>query len=124
MEFSLELTLLTSLKIIFMYGAMKPGMVFDFLPRVFDWVLHWLPMEAQLYLKKPLYDCVFCMASVWGLLFTYQYFEITVDYVFLILQVGGVNYLVATIIGWYHDQEEKNERLHEQALFKEKEATK
>jgi hypothetical protein len=122
--YSLELSIITSLKVIFIYTAMKPGMILDFLPRFYDWLLHFLPAKAELYLRKPLYDCLFCCSSVYGILFTYQYFSFTVPYLFLILQAAGINYLVATVINWFHDQEEKNEKYHAEALYKEKEAAK
>ena len=88
---------------------MKPGNILFPLRQFFDWALHWLPEKVDLYLRKPLYDCVFCMGSLWGMAFTTRYFALTIDYLFLLLQVAGLNYIIASILRWYHDQAEKEE---------------
>ncbi len=121
---SIEITILTSLKICFAYGSMKEGNIFFFMQRFFAWLLKPLPIKTQLYLARPLWQCLFCMSSVYGIIFTYKYFEFSIEYLFLILQIAGLNYLISTIIRWYHDMEEKNEPYHEERLEEEKEAAK
>ena len=122
---NLIVTILTSLKIFFAYGAMKPGNILFPLRQFFDWALHWLPEKVDLYLRKPLYDCVFCMGSLWGMAFTTRYFALTIDYLFLLLQVAGLNYIIASILRWYHDQAEKeeDEQAHKEIEKKEDAAT-
>jgi hypothetical protein len=75
-----------------MYGAMKPGNIFFFLRLFFEYLLNFFPPKWQLELSKPLFECVFCMSSVWGIAFTAiaGHFSISVDYAFLILEIAGL----------------------------------
>jgi hypothetical protein len=88
----------TSLMITFMWGAMQVGMIFFWLTQLIDRGLSNLPIKMHLWLRKPLYDCLFCMSSFWGILFTFKYFSFSFNYLFLLLTIGGINYLISTFI--------------------------
>lgn len=100
----MELTFLTSLKIVFVYAAMKEGMILFPLRRLFESMLSLAPASINFFLRKPLFDCLFCMSSIWGIIFTYFAFDFTLQYLFLILQVAGLNYLLSIAIQWFNQQ--------------------
>lgn len=95
---TIQLIAITSLKIVFMWAAMRPGMVFYPLRLMIDSLLMQLPTTAMLYARKPLYDCLFCMSSVWGFLFTVHVAELSMAYLTMLLAVGGLNYLIQQLI--------------------------
>ncbi len=88
----------TSLMITFMWGAMQVGMIFFWLQQLIDKGLSYFPIKIHLILRKPLYECIFCMSSFWGVLFTAKYFSFSLNYLYLILTIGGINYLISTFI--------------------------
>jgi hypothetical protein len=96
--FNLEATILVSLKILFVYGAMKEGMILFKLRQFFDLILSPLPANIRLSLMHPLYNCLFCMSSFWGIIFTLYHFELSFAYLFFLLQIAGINYLLSLII--------------------------
>lgn len=113
----LTIILITSLKIIFMYGAMQEGEILFFLRRFFEWCLSKLPIKAEQYLRKPLFDCMFCMSSIWGFTFLVLPMPYILD---LILSIAGLNYLWSALVGFLHagkdvaeEQREDVETLHE-----------
>lgn len=120
-QMNLEVTILTSLKIAFMYAAMKPDMIFYPLRLFFEWILKPLPIKVQLYLSKPLFDCIVCMGSFWTIVFTLNIFSFSLEYLMFLFQVAGLNYLISTVIRFFHDQAEKDEVYHEELLKKEEE---
>lgn len=100
---SLEIALTASLQILFIWGAMQEGMILFPLRRAIDTLLEkvsivWLMIG--LILRKPLYDCLFCMSSVWGIIFTAKYFSLSWNYLTLLFCIGGINYLIQMLITW------------------------
>lgn len=91
-----------------MYGAMKEGMIFHKLQCFFIWLLSPLSADQAEYWSKPLYACLFCMGSFWGVIFTsfYVQWEWSIgfmwEYAMLLFCIAGVNYLIATFIGFVH----------------------
>jgi hypothetical protein len=105
----LSLAIITSLKILFVFAAMKEGMILFSLRRIIDWMIDPLPVGVFLWLRKPLYDCLFCMSSVWGIIFTYQYAAFAWHYLTLLFAVGGINYIIQT----FCSKKEEEESLYE-----------
>ncbi|HRH61220.1 MAG TPA: hypothetical protein PL045_11650 [Chitinophagaceae bacterium] len=60
-----------------------------------------LPPEINLWLRKPLFECLFCMSSVWGILFTIPIFSFTWHYITMLFALAGFNYIVQLIISHY-----------------------
>jgi len=92
----LEAVAITSLKILFVWGAMQEGNILFILRRAMDWMIEPLPPRVFLIVRKPLYDCLFCMASVWGTILSWH---VTNDhlswlYVQFLFAVAGLNYLI------------------------------
>ncbi len=99
----LALVVVTSFKIIFIYTAMKEGMIFHFIPRLFEHLWAALPaknwaLTLACYARKPLYGCPVCMASIWGTLFTLSKFSLTWDYLLFLFAIGGCNYIIDSLI--------------------------
>lgn len=118
--YNIQLTVLTSLKVVFIYAAMKPGMIFHPLRLFFDWCLKPFPVKWQLYLAKPLYDCLVCQASFWTIIFTLNIFSVSIGYLFFLFQVGGLNFILSLWIHWSHDQAKKDEPYHDEIVKEEK----
>jgi len=100
----LAFVLLTSFKIMFVYVAMKEGMIFHFVPILIEHLFaallpakNWA-LTFACYARKPLYGCVICMSSIWGVLFSLNRFSFSVEYLFFLFAVGGLNYLFDSII--------------------------
>src|SRR5690242_7557171 len=105
----LEVILLTSLKIIFIYGAMQEGEILFWLRQLLERFVALFPAKYQFYLRKPLFDCMFCMSSVWGLIFLFLPMPLFVE---IILSVAGLNYLLSALVGFLHaakDEAESNQ---------------
>ena len=69
-----------------------PGMLLNFMEPVLS---HRLP----LWLKKPLYECMICMASVWTTVFwLVAHRPVTPVLLFAVLVVAGVNTLVCVVL--------------------------
>lgn len=92
------LAVITSFKIVFVWAAMQEGMVLFWLRRVIDIITYLLPAWVYLRIRKPLYDCLTCMAGVWGMIFTAEYFEWSWQYLQLLFLIGGINYLLDCLI--------------------------
>jgi hypothetical protein len=105
----LTLIFITSLKCLFVYEGMKEGNVLSWLRLLFIRLLLLTPHWFEQYAKKPLYDCLFCFGSLWGILFTFQYFSFTWQYLTLLFAIAGMNYLVGTFIGFVHWWQEEDE---------------
>jgi hypothetical protein len=102
----LAIILTTSLKIIFMYGAMQEGEILFWLRRLFENFVSLFPVSVQFYLRKPLFDCMFCMSSVWGLTFILLPLPFWLD---IILCVAGLNYIWSSLIGFLHVEKDEAE---------------
>lgn len=96
--YSPQLVLFTSLKIVFVWGAMHKGGVLFPLRWLLESILNLLPLKVEMILCKPFYDCLFCMSSVWGTLFTIQYFSFSWAYLQLLLTIGGLNYILQYLL--------------------------
>ena len=105
----LQLAILTSLKILFVHAAMKEGMILFWLRRIIDSVLQPLPVLLQLWIRKPLYECLFCMSSVWGMLFTIDLWSLTWEYLQFLMAVAGVDYIIQWLV---MDEKEEDHGLH------------
>jgi hypothetical protein len=113
MQDSLALIAVTSLKIFFMYVAMKEGMIFHIIPRLFEKLWAALPaknwaLTLACYARKPLYGCSICMASIWGTIFTISRFSLTWDYLLFLFAVGGLNYIIDSLIAKSKDEGKEN----------------
>ena len=94
----MEIIFTTSLKILFVWAAMQPGMILYPIRWLMDQLLYLLPIKIMLYSRKPLYDCMFCMASVWGFVFTREYWALSWDYFNLLFAIAGLNYIIEFLI--------------------------
>jgi hypothetical protein len=112
MIYGLELTALTSLKIVFIYEAMKPGNILFPLRRLLEKLLSYLPEKVNLYVRKPLFSCLFCAGSLWTLFFTFNIIAFSWQYLFFIFQVAGLNYIISLPVHWFTDQAEKDLPTH------------
>lgn len=105
---------LISLKIIFMYGAMQEGEVLFWFRQLLEKFVAMFPVNVQFYLRKPLFDCLFCMSSVWGVTFVFLPMPLFID---IILSVAGLNYLWSALVGFLHaakdEAEERTTELEE-----------
>lgn len=104
----IELVLLTSLKILFVYKAMHEGMILRWLYSAIHKVLALLPSETYLWVQKPFTSCLFCMASIWGCLFTLSYFSFTWQYLTLLFAIAGMNYIIGAVLArieWMQEEE-------------------
>lgn len=88
---------------------MQPGHILHPLCIAINRAIDWLPPAIYLHLRKPLTECLFCMSSVWGIVFTLQYAAFTWQYLAFLFAVAGVNYLLATLIGFIHWLQEEEE---------------
>lgn len=103
----IEAVFIVSLKIIFMYGSMQEGHILFPFRKLLETIVSKFPVNWQFYLSKPLYDCLFCMSSVWGLLFIYIPMPLWIN---IILSVAGLNYLWSALIGFLHAKTEASEK--------------
>jgi hypothetical protein len=101
------LALITSLKIVFVWAAMQEGMILFFLKRLIDWIIVWLPAKVYLWIRKPLYNCLFCMASFWGYIFSFEVASFSWYYLEFLMTVAGINYLIQWFITATEDIVEK-----------------
>jgi len=117
--YGLERTILTSLAICFLYEAYKPGMIFFPIRRLMEKALSFLPEKVNLYIRNPLFDCVVCMSSVYGILFTVNIITLSFQYLLFLFQIGGLNFLLSLFIRFFHDTAEKDLVVHEKIERKE-----
>jgi len=98
----LVLSIRTSLIIVCIWAAMQEGMILHWLRLLMEYGIEelpcWISLKTKILLRKPLFDCLFCMSSVWGVLFTHHYFQFSFLYVKLILTIGGINFLISLFI--------------------------
>jgi hypothetical protein len=92
------LALITSLKIVFVYACYQEGMFLFPLRRLMDKVISYLPAKVYLWIRKPLFYCLTCMSSVYGILFTYKLASFTWEYLQFLFIIGGFNYLFGCFI--------------------------
>lgn len=119
--YGLERVILTSLAVCFMYIAMKPGMIFFPLRLLFEKLLELLPIKMNLYLRHPFFNCIICMSSVYGILFTIDIFSFSWQYLLFIFQVGGLNFILSLFIHFFHDRAEEDVFIHKKITTKEEE---
>lgn len=103
----LQLIIITSLKCVFVYEGMKPEMVLHPLRRLLEWFVSLLPDNVGCYIQKPLFCCLFCTSSLWGMLFTAQYFAVTWDYLTSLFAIAGCNFLFGMAIGFMRQMRER-----------------
>lgn len=102
----IEQTIIISLAITLIYVSFWEGMWLGWFR------LAVLEPYTPTFFRKPLFDCIICMASIWGTLIYFGYFhrfrfDFTWDnYLMTILCVGGLNTLIAGVIALAHDCEE------------------
>ena len=86
--------LLISLMITGIYKAFEEG---NFLSPVRVWVANMLDnalgKKWSKYVQKPLWSCIPCMVSVWGILFSWSF------NVPMLLAICGVNVIIERVIG-------------------------
>lgn len=101
---TLLLACITSLTILFVYESMKEGDFLFWLRQLLDRMIRQLPVNVYLWISKPLFGCLFCMASFWGILFTIPYFSFTWWYLQLLFIIAGINYLLGVLISKNEDE--------------------
>lgn len=89
-----------------MYGAMQEGGILFFLRRFFEKSLAKLPLQVEQKLRKPLFDCMFCMSSVWGCFFVFIPLPYFLD---VILSVAGLNFLLMSLLEYFKYRSEDEE---------------
>lgn len=73
----------------------REGMVFEPIANAMRCFANGIMDESQ-YLCKPLFDCMPCMASIWGVA-GYFYFEPDINIIVYVLALCGVNALISKI---------------------------
>jgi len=93
-----ELALGVSIMITAIWGMMKSGNFLYPLRWLIDSIIEWLPPKIFLYVRKPLYDCLFCMSSIWGIVFTFWWDIGLIEHCLLLLKIAGINYLIQRMV--------------------------
>ena len=106
MRNELMVVVLTSLKVVFAYGALQQDEVLFWLRKLLERFVALFPVKVQFYLRKPLFACMFCMSSVWGITFVFLPLPLWLD---IILSVAGLNYLFSALVGFLHTEKDENE---------------
>lgn len=89
----LLISAITSLQITFIHVLFFDGMLLQKLRP--EWIAAWL--------KKPVYDCLICMTSVWGVILWVTEWNMAVNLLWFLFTVGGINVLISGIIGVVED---------------------
>lgn len=84
--------LITSLQIIFIHILFWDGMLLA--P-----IKYWLHSLLPLWFRKPLYDCLICMTSVWGIALYFLEWNHQFNIIWFLFAVGGINTIIYGIIG-------------------------
>ena len=79
-----------SLSVIGAYVAMKDGMILQFIPRILR--------NAPWWVKKPVFDCPVCMASVWGITFSLFLPILTIQLLLMVPAIAGLNWLIMLFV--------------------------
>lgn len=60
----------------------------------------WLTFsKVPVFIKKPLYMCMVCMCSIWGLLYQFTFLDLTTpEIIRFVLTVGGLNVIASFTI--------------------------
>jgi hypothetical protein len=100
-----QLVIYTSMKIFFVWAAMQRGMVLYPLRIIIEKMISIFPATIFLLLRKPLFDCLFCMSSFWGTFFLTKAFSKwnlvllnPYGFIMLLLCIGTVNWFVEFFI--------------------------
>lgn len=117
----LQLSLLSSLQICFIHILFWDGMLLAWIRRIIDnWVAAIYKMEdTELYflfcivlilfagfvkwISKPLYSCVICMTSIWGILLWHFEWNHSISLLTFLFTVGGINVLLSGLISRAED---------------------
>lgn len=92
-----------SLTCIGLYVAFNgPGMVLNGLA-------NFLTIHLPEYVRKPIFDCLVCMASVWTIVWWVALFGLWLTWwlPFCILLVAGINVLVTPFVNWIIEDDEQ-----------------
>ncbi|HMX02958.1 MAG TPA: hypothetical protein PK511_09600 [Chitinophagales bacterium] len=79
---------ITSLQITFIHILFWDGMILQSLRNN---PLPWL-------VKKPLYDCLICMTSIWGIFIWFFEWDGKFDLIAFLFLVGGINVLIMALV--------------------------
>ncbi len=102
----IESIIIISLQIVFMYGAMQEGEILFPFRKLLENIVSKFPVSWQFYLRKPLFDCLFCMSSFWGITFAFLPLPWWLNIIFC---VAGLNYLWSAFIGYLHAAKDATE---------------
>lgn len=81
-----------SLIITAIYACFWDGMIFGN-------IRAWMDERIPYMLRKPIYDCIICMSSLWGTSYYIIQFDFNLkNYIEFILQVAGLNVLILGIV--------------------------
>jgi hypothetical protein len=87
--------ILISLAITGIHICCRDGMVFErprvWVQNILDWALGY---KASAYVQKPLFSCLMCMSSIWGLIGCLVLNIPACDWIFTILSVCGLNAII------------------------------
>ena len=108
----LFIAILNSLAIIGLWTAFQEGMIFEFVPKLLK--------QLSPYLQKPIFDCLPCMASVWGgsTYLVLCAFGLTPSIFFILIHicaVGGLNMLA----NWFILSTQSSKEFHDNYGFAE-----
>lgn len=89
----IEFCLCASLSILAIYVCINwPGMIFN---RALPYLEEYTPA----FIKKPLYECLICMSSIWGGSIYLIYFKsLHLDIVWAVLIIAGINTLLCLLL--------------------------
>lgn len=88
-----------SLMITAVYTCCGDGMIFaEARITVQNWLDNWLGNRASDVVQKPLFGCLACMSSVWGIIGCVVLGIPVSEWVFTILQVCGLNVIITRIL--------------------------
>ena len=93
-----------ALAIVFIRSTMEQGQINGWVIRLF-----W---NAPVWIKKPLFNCLTCMTSVWGtpLFFVFHHDHNILAFVGFILPLGGVMYLIDCVLTFVNQAIDENEQ--------------
>lgn len=107
MEFII-LIAITSLKVIFLYGAMQEDEILFRFRQLLERFVSVLPCNIQGFIAKPLFECMFCMSGFWGLVFLFLPLPWYID---TVLCVAGLNYVLQNM---FHREDYTREQFRSQ----------
>lgn len=94
MQNTFYLCLNTAMIITAVWIMLKPGMIFG-------WIRFYLEKIPHKFIRKPLFECIICMSSVWGIFawFFFWNMPLSNDLILYLLMTVGIMTIISYYIG-------------------------